>query len=273
MEGLSTLAHIAANNPSDAAAALARDGVVAIDGLVPPSVIDDLRAHILARHPEFADKALLSDFQDNGSGRFISRIIIDDALIDSGLLIHPALDALACAALGEDWVIEAVGMLMAFPGCAEQKPHRDGGPLFPQTPLGAILPAYALSIIIPLVDVAANGGTTAFRPGSHGYARGGEGDEPVTTELARGGALVWNFETIHWGVANTGERARPALYLTLCRPFWTDACNFGGTMRIRLQVEDAVVPRLDRRFARAAGSGRWAHDGLGEALPPVVRTP
>jgi hypothetical protein len=269
---VSAIARVAAGDGDAATRALRKDGVVVIDGLLSPEAIDDLRESILQRHPEFADKALLTDFQNNGEGRFIAPVAISSTVHASGLLQSPALMALAEGALGPDWVVDGFGMLMAFPGCAEQHRHRDGGSLFPETALSAILPPYALTVLIPLVDVAQDNGQTAFLPGTHRYPLGSDDMDPVSAPLPRGSCIAWNFETIHWGLSNRSDRPRPALYITLCRPFWTDMKNFGGTARTKLLVDEDVVPLLDRRFARAS-SGSWAHAGLGKALRKVGEQP
>ncbi len=272
MDGVNPIPHVGADDHAEGLTALRLHGVVAIDGAIAQERIDSLRDAVMARHPEFADKARLTDFQDNGEGRFIAPVAISRAVVESGLLHHPALAALAAGALGEDWVIDAFGMLMAFPGCSEQKPHRNGEALFPDAPLGSILPPFALTVLFPLVDVAADNGATAFLPGTQRYDAKLAAAPAAATSVVRGSFLVWDFETLHWGLPNSSDRARPALYLTLCRPFWMDTANFGGSSRIRLTVDEDVVPLLDRRFARAtAGGGQWAHAGLGKALKKVAR--
>jgi hypothetical protein len=270
---VTSIARFAGDECAEASAALRKDGVVVLDGLLSADAIDSLRESVMRRHPEFADKALLTDFQNNGAGRFIAPVAISREIYDSGVLALPALMALADAALGPDWVVEAFGMLMAFPGCTQQGRHRDGAELFPETPLGAVLPAFALTVLIPLVDVGEDNGATAFQLGTQRYPLGGADFPAATANLLRGSLLVWNYETMHWGLPNRGDRPRPALYVTLCRPFWTDMANYGGSARTRLLVDEDVVPLLDRRFARASGGGRYAHTGLGKILRKVGEQP
>ncbi len=70
----------------------------------------------MARHPEFAEKARLTDFQDNGEGRFIAPVAISRAVVESGLLHHLALAALAAGALGEDLVpVDLVAAVAVLP--------------------------------------------------------------------------------------------------------------------------------------------------------------
>ena len=128
---MSEIVRVAASDSDAAGAALRKDGVVAIDGVLPVETIDALRDNIMERHPEFADKALLTDYQDNGEGRFIAPIAISRAVHDSGVLRLPALNALAKGALGPNWMVDGFGMLMAFPGCTEQHHPATGPRCFP----------------------------------------------------------------------------------------------------------------------------------------------
>jgi hypothetical protein len=261
---------VTAENAAEGGAALRRLGAVVIDGAFDPATIDALRASVMARQPEFADRSLLTDWKDNGDGRFIAPVLIDRAIYDSGVLGSPALAAIAAAALGDDWVVDAFGVTMAYAGCPAQRVHRDGFSIYPETPLSAMLPAFALTVMIPLVDVNADGGVTSFRLGSNHYDERLEKAELVSTTLERGSLIAWDFEVLHRGEANTSQIDRPMLYFTLCRPFWTDMANFGGAARVRLIVAEDVVPLLDRRYARAA-EGAWAHLGIGERLAKIAK--
>lgn len=265
MAGLTGVPRVSADEVEAGVAALRRDGVVAIMGAFSPRQIDAVLDAVMARHPEFADPTRLTDYQNNGERRFIAPIVLSRAVWDTGLLQHSGLAGLAAGALGDDWVVDALGLTMALPGCAAQKMHRDGTSLYPETPLSAMLPAFALTVMIPLVDVRKGNGTTAFRLGTNHYNPAREEADSVSTPLARGDFIVWDFETLHAGEAHDGSSPRPMLYLTLCRPFWTDMANFGGSARAKLLVDEDVIPLLDHRYARAA-RGRWAHDGLGAAV-------
>jgi hypothetical protein len=249
VEGVSAVARFAAAD--DAAPALRRDGAVALDALWSAEQIDRLRATVAAQHPELADKSSLKDFQDTGTGRFIAPVTITGTVLDSGVLTHPALERLFAGALSNDWVFEAFGLLMTEAGAPAQERHRDAPELFPETPLARVLPPFALTVVIPLVDVGAENGPTAIMVGSQRFDAAACQGEPAVPEVPRGSALVWSFSTIHWGMANTTRADRPALYLTVCRPFWSDPVNFAGAARSRLVAERSLAPALGPRWQRA----------------------
>ena len=272
MENVETVPRVSAIDHEGAIFALLKFGVVVVDGAFEPDAIDLLRQEVTVRHPEFAHPEELTDFQNNGDQRFIAPVSISRRIFESGILGHRSLDAVARGILGEKWVVDACGLTMALPGCQAQKLHRDGESLYPEFPIKKLLPAYALTVMIPLIDVLKDGGTTAFQLGTHSYKAELDQSVPVSTTLARGSFIVWNFEVMHGGEANRSDQPRPMLYMTLCRPFWTDMTNFGGTSRVRLTVDADVIPLLNRRFARAADGGTWAHTGLGEVLQRIDKS-
>lgn len=257
MEGLSEVCRFAAGSTSDAAAALKRDGAVILDNIWDAARIDDLRSVVEAQHPEFADKALLGpDHLDTGKGRFIAPVTVTPEITSCGILNAEPLIALFTATLAEGWVYEAFGMMMTLSGAAEQGKHRDAPVLFPETPLARILPPFALTVAIPLVDVGPDNGPTAILLGTHKFEIETHQGEPAIPEVRRGSVLIWNFSTMHWGMPNTTGRPRPALYITVCRPFWTDSVNFGRkTARTRLAVAEEVRELLGKPFIRAEVRG------------------
>jgi hypothetical protein len=64
---------------------------------------------------------------------------------------------------------------------------------------------------------------------------------------ARTDAIVFDYRVVHRGMANTGEAARPVLYLTFCRSWFRDQQNFPD----------------ERLFPLAAGGGAGGGGGGG----------
>lgn len=250
---MSLIARVAAGD-NEAGVALRRDGVVAIDHLWSPATIDEVRCVVEAQHPEFADQSLLEDYLGDKGERFIAPVKLTDAVRDTGLLGCAALEAVCAAMLGEAFVYEAFGMLWVDPGAPAQNSHRDGGVLFPESGIDRVLPPSAMTVAIPLVDVDLEWAPTGVAPGSHRLEPGSSGGELVPVELGRGSAAIWDFRALHAGLANRTDRPRPALYLTVCRPFWVDHLNFRKNARAKLVGDQAVIDQLGPRFVRARPS-------------------
>jgi len=249
VERLRPLQQLAACDTDSAAKALSSDGAVLMHQVWTSDIIDAARQIIAGRHPEFADKASLSDWFDNGEGRFIAPIVIDMALVELGIFADNPVHDLLRQVLDNRYAIEAFGMMMATAGCPAQKMHRDGGTLFPEAGVDAILPATALTVAIPLVDVDETTAPTAIFCGTHRFTEP-EGTQPEIPALKRGDVLVWDFRVLHYGCANLTERDRPLAYFTACRPFWIDHKNFLDGNR-RLLAEPEAIGALGKRYARA----------------------
>ncbi|MFN3457909.1 MAG: phytanoyl-CoA dioxygenase family protein, partial [Novosphingobium sp.] len=170
------------------------------------------------------------------------------------MLVSPALQTLFNEALGENWVYESFGVISSFPGATLQHLHADDDHLFEGTEFAGKLPAYALTISIPLVEVNAINGGTEFLLGSHRCeARSNYPGEPTTSPLMPGDCMIWDFMIRHRGQANTSDAPRPMLYITACRSFWSDTTNFQANAR-KLVIERNLVKALPKeqrkRFVR-----------------------
>ena len=248
---MTAIARVAAADSDAAAAALRRDGVVAVEGLWTPAAIDRLRDVVGAQHPEFGDPDRLHDYLGDKDERFIAPVTLTAAVRDTGLLESAALEAICTAMLGEAFVYEAIGMLWVYPHAPAQDSHRDGGLLFPESGVDKVLPPSAMTVAIPLVDVTDAWAPTGVAPGSHRLEAGTAAAELEPIALDRGSAAIWDFRALHAGLANRTDKPRPALYFTVCRPFWVDHLNFRKKARAKLVGDPGVIAQLGPRFVRA----------------------
>ena len=179
------------------------------------------------------------------------------------------------AALGDDMKFLSSGCFLSMPNAAGQNTHTDGPVLSKQFNLFP----YAINVFIPLVDVGpANG--TEFYPGTQmaePFAPLGTIDDaaaedtPLTLPLSSrtqespttaagsrritpiaspGHALLFDYRVLHRGLANRTGEARPCLYATFSRPWYTDIYNFGSE---RYRRELPVAQHfLEAREARAS---------------------
>ncbi len=248
---MTAIARVAGDDCQAAAAALRSDGVVAIERLWSQDAIDRLHEAVVAQHPEFTDQASLQDYLGDKNERFIAPVTMTAAVRATGVLECAALEAVCETMLGDGFVYEAFGMLWVDPGAPAQDPHRDGGMLFPESGIDKILPPTAITVAIPLVDVDLAWAPTGVAPGSHRLEPGSSTAELVPIELVRGSAAIWDFRALHAGLANRTDRPRPALYFTVCRPYWVDHLNFRKNARARLVGDPAVIAGLGQRYVRA----------------------
>ncbi len=260
MERIDTVAAIARFGTDDVpgvVAAIRRDGVAVLDGLWPQQRIAGLHGALAAHYPEYVATGgeLPDDHRAVGTNRFLSPIAYAAPFDCADILLHPVLSALCSAMLGDQFVFEAFGVICARPGAEDQGVHSDGGALFPEQKLDAILPPAALAISCPLVAVAADNGGTAFLPGSQRNPTITDGREFVTAALPLGSCQVWDLRILHHGRRYLSSETRPVIYATVCRPFWIDHRNFEPGRNAKLLASRNALAMLDadqrRRFVRA----------------------
>lgn len=240
-----------------AASGFRKAGVAILDDLWTAERIASFRAYLATSQPHLFERKDegLGGAQHVGDDRYVVPLAVTAAMDCSDLILHPAVGAMATEVLGPDWVFDAIGVIVSWPGASDQHIHRDGPSLFAEAGIDAILPAYAATVSIPLQNNDAMAGSTAFWPGSQRSASPLIDSEPEAPELPAGSCAMWNFRIRHCGLGNRGQQPRLLLYLTICRRFWTDAFNFEPGRNAKLTIDAdllAALPEDQRaRFLRA----------------------
>ncbi len=229
----------------DARRLFMRHGFLQIDGVLAPDFVQSLHDELLRRREAGAGATL-----DVGDRRSMTSVDLDGVFNDPLLYANPRVYPIVDTLLGGKTSLASVGCVTALPGAAAQHRHQDHPPLFPETTLSAILPCYAITLIVPLVNVGPGAGGTAVWLGSHHDMSGvALRDEDAYVPDARiGSVYLMDYRLTHHGTANTLGRIRPILSLVYARPWFADSVNFRS-------VERVSIPRA----ARAAVPDRWRH--------------
>jgi len=234
----------------------ADEGWLPIGGLFAFELIDRLRAEV-----EGQLEQLLGREGDHrgclrvGNERLMLSVKLQGPFLNPHVYANPLLLTVVQQLLDPDIVIDSFTCVLAMPGAAEQHLHRDHAGLFPtQTELESNLPPYAVTVVIPLVDLRPETGTTRLFPGTH------RGEEPQGFELPyadRGNCFLFDYRLLHQGTANQSAAARPVLYITYARPWFIDVGNFRRQPRIRIDSDDLreIRPEHWPLFRRLAGKG------------------
>jgi len=231
-------------------AALWREGVCMIEDAVDPALLaiclSELKDHNwhLFEGQRTPEKLFVS------GGRFYTAVEIARSIARADILLPRAVEQVLIDALGPDFVFDSWGVINALPGAAEQHWHRDGGILFPGHPLETMLPATAVTLAIPLVEMNDETGTTGFALRSH-RANGHPDTPDYEPRVPVGAALLWDYRVFHKGMANRSAIARPLIYATLCRDWWSDTLNHGE--QARLLVDHQAIASLDETLRKRLG--------------------
>jgi hypothetical protein len=194
-----------------------------------------------------------------GDGRYMLTLDLDPPFDNPALFASPPLLAVARTALGVEAIINSLAVVIALPGALAQRVHVDHGMLFPQDEAASgAIPSYALTAMIPLLDLDASTGSTEVWP------RGPEMATPdrwlsklegsTVLDLRVGDAALIDYRVCHGGTANPGLLPRAILYIVYSRPWFRDADNFSEMPPLRVTPRHLANMAAEYRslFASAA---------------------
>lgn len=199
-----------------------------------------------------------------GNGRYMVTLHLNPPFDRPELFASPPLVAVARATLGADVIINSLAVVIAVPGAEAQRPHLDHGMLFPgDEAVSVAAPPYALTAIIPMMDLDETTGSTEVWPRGPRIATPDlwTSRPPGSTvlPLACGDAALIDYRVCHGGTANPGLVPRPILYIVYSRPWFRDADNFSEIPPLRVNAQHlANVPAQYRSLFASAAAGHLA---------------
>ena len=227
----------AAPEVTEVRSAMVRSGVAELHNLMPLDTVERWCSEAEERYEFFnelmrkegidprQDKVRRREVMRRSPGRLDIRL---DGDLDPGwwshLIEYSLIADLMNALLRPGYHHLFSGIVVSQPGARVQHTHRDGGSgLFPEQPLP--LPAYALTIFVPLTGFGPEYGPTEFFPGEWLSDPAADAD-PVSATLNPGSALLFDYRIPHRGGANRGDLDRIYMYSVLARPWFGDHLNY-----------------------------------------------
>jgi|SRR6478735_2586568 len=244
----------AASAVAQAKEALTGAGIVILRGAVEPEVLDDAKRAI---NTDAARRLRIRV----GDGRYMSTLDLNPPFDRPELFASAPLLAIARATLGVDVIINSLTVVIALPSAKAQRPHVDHRMLFPTDEAASMAaPPYALTAIIPLLDLDISTGSTEVWPRGPLMATPDlwESKLPGSTvlPLMLGDAAVIDYRVCHGGTANPGAVPRPVLYIVYSRPWFRDSENFSEIPPLRVNAQHlANVPAQYRSLFASAAAG------------------
>jgi ectoine hydroxylase-related dioxygenase (phytanoyl-CoA dioxygenase family) len=280
-----TIEHLPATaTPEEVTAALARDGVVVVDRLVAPAVMDRVRAE-LAPHLEATPTGRdgFAGRRTRRTGGLVARSETCRELIQHPLVLGAVRGVLAKAT---SFQLHLTQVIAIGPGEPAQAVHRDqwAFDFFP------FPPGYEVqcNTIWAMTEFTAENGATRVVPGSHRFAdklQFQEGDtEPA--EMEKGSVVFYTGSLYHGGGANRSDATRYGINITY------DVSWLRQEENQYLSVPFEIARTLPTELLRLMGYARGAYalgyvddlrdplevlragearDGLGDAAASLAR--
>jgi hypothetical protein len=186
-----------------------------------------------------------------GSKRYDITPRMEGVLADPAVLANPLMLSVLSGLLGDDIRLGGLSIVASFPGAALQHIHRDHGHLFREGSLGTVLPAYAINVAVPLIDIDLETGPTGFWPGSHRWddSRVPPPEAMATAPFARGDCIMMDYRALHTGLPNKSGNVRPILYMPYTREWFFDELNHEHRTSLNMSLETYLgLPEPARRL-------------------------
>ena len=246
-----------------AVAAFQRDGVLWIRDLFRRERICRLASYYNQHYASLEKEELEQRHAMVGDQRYMITASIKGPLNSTKLYANKTLMPLLRRLLGNRLIISSFGSVIAYPGADAQRVHFDYPPLFDEETTCVSLPPHAITLVIPLVDLTEQTGSTAVWLGSHtrigarreleGLVASGSYDGSVTPLPKMGDAFLMDFRTIHAGTPNRSDSPRPILYIVYSREWFREDLNFSEQPAINISAKQlGKVPRKHRHLFSAA---------------------
>ncbi|MBF9029822.1 hypothetical protein HKCCE3408_05390 [Rhodobacterales bacterium HKCCE3408] len=207
----------------DTAERMMRDlGYIRVENLLTEADIDRFRGAYDRRYGGYLRTTNKKDM------RPLFTVDVREEFADRKFLSNAILQPLFERLLGNDYIIAAVSSVCSFPGAPDQHLHRDARALFGEKPKDFTkdteVPAYSLTMLVPLVDFTTETGCTRVWPGTHriGADEDGLAVGSIDPEVRRGSVLITDGRTLHRGAANRSKNLRPLIYCTYQRSWYRD---------------------------------------------------
>ena len=201
-----------------AARLFSQHGALFIKNVFQKDLIQKLRDAFLQEYANRPDDEIRKTCLEVGDKRFMFTIAIRSPFNDPDLYASPLLLPILRTLVGSECILQSVGIVCAYPGSEMQHLHADHPPLFEEAVgLSAFFPPYALHVVVPLVDLNEECGTTALWEGSHRIKS--PGDEKrcsaQATDTLQGASFPWpkmgdcylmDYRLRHRGTPNRSNR-------------------------------------------------------------------
>ena len=239
-------------NLEQAVALLGEEGYLVLQGLVPKTLLKEIRQAMVPVHRQFFEKGPgpleRPHAFGKGHGIFGVRPPREMPFMDPQVVANPVVLQIIEQVLGPDFIWDFYNTNNSWPGSRVQHVHRDLDPLFDNLPHP--LPAAAMVLSIPLVAFTARSGATEIWPGTHLFPGPYSGpdrsfdavapDRPSRRMLSPlGGVVLRDPRMWHRGMPNRTGKVRTMLTLIYRREFYASARAMG----IRREVWEQLPER------------------------------
>lgn len=221
-------------------------GNVVIENAFPRELIEEISKIVFEKYDDYFEDREYKDNLVLGDKRRMVTLGLEGALNSPRLYGSEILVGMLKNLLDEDYVMGGLNAVVSLPGSRDQGLHKDYSPLFKseENHDSHVTPSFAIAMLIPLIDMRREHGTTSFRKGSHLVPEQMPFDMPTQEPLLKmGDCVVFDYRTAHEGLGNHTDEVRPLLCVIHHRIWFRDALNYNQQKDVLISDDElAKVP-------------------------------
>ncbi len=213
-------------------------GTLVIKQAFDVNLIQTMHAAFMEHYQRYLTNKRHADALHVGDKRFMVTVALEAPFDNPSLYGNPFVAPILKTLLTRHYLLRGFGAVVSLPGAKAQHVHRDFPGLFPETPIDAMLPCFAITLIVPLIEANETTGTTLVWPQTHRMSLEKAAEvKPEMPILELGDCLLNDFRLVHGGSPNNSDQVRPILYNLYTRPWFQDSANYSKQEPLQISPE------------------------------------
>jgi len=216
-------------------------GCLLLKNIYKPGFIDSLNDNFLKKYNRYLVDKQHDDALQVGDKRFMVSLKVETPFNSQKIYANPVVMPIIEGLLGNDCILNGYGSVVSLPGAQDQNLHYDHPFLFDDEDLDPKLPSYAITTIVPLVDITEETGATVMGKCTHRLPsdlKPEHGVEVVYPYTSTGSVILMDFKLRHGGMANKSDHPRPILYNIYSRPWFRDCANYSKQADVEIDKKE-----------------------------------
>lgn len=224
-----------------------KTGVSVIDQMISPALVEDLRKAFYERVDDWQNTGLGKP-NNVGDKRFTVPIRMQPPFNDPAVYANPALISMLTQAMGQRPILSAFGVVVTENGARMQHVHREHPLLFSSEKGNAGIPPYAVTVLVPLIDLDEESGGTQFWEGTHTTTNDDPLEKPSSVIYTPAGScLTFDYRLFHGGMPCSADHKRPLLYYSYSLPWFVDTLAYQSHSAVGItDAERTAIPEEHR---------------------------
>ena len=211
----------------EAASQLFREnGTLLIENAFPVDLIDEAYEKFISDYTRYLNDEKHDDALRVGDKRFMVTLAFEEPYAKPDFFASPIIRPIMTNILGKQHILGSLTCVASLPGSKDQRMHKDHAALFREAP-ETELPSFAVTMIVPLIDLDEITGATRLVKGSHKVTSEQADSMPYQDPVVkRGSCFLMDFRLSHRGMANRSNKPRPIASVVYQRPWFRDYINY-----------------------------------------------